>query len=214
MSDNSPSSWQSRNLLTTITVSTDQIWLNKLIQSRTIKPSHFPHLIKMFSNDESERITFLEECNITIIESRDNGIYDALNQALKHIKSPYYLVLGDDDILDEFFLSTIISKYQPILENLQPSLLRFRALNESTKKIGCYHSVSHIIKTELHIKYGLYSTLFKIASDQLFLNLIAREQIFESDEVIGLYGGAGVSAKGLRLHLEHNLSLLLGYLKK
>ena len=201
--------WACQNLLTVVTVTNNYEWLqNSLINKNRASEKYF-RIVKVLSTPSNEYIKLDENSNLMIISSYDSGIYDALNQALLHVKTPYYLVLGDDDTLDEQVLFDSLLKYSQILIALNPSVIKFKSYNKSTKKIASYHSVSHILKVDLHMRYGYYSKLFKIASDQLFLNKISKEITFESNEIIGIYGGDGISSKGWRLHIEHRLSQLI-----
>jgi len=201
--------WLSPNLITIITVTNNDSWLKDYIVKSAYSKSKYLHIIKLFSSTPGERIEYHDKSNLMVISSPDGGIYDALNQALFFVKTPYYLVLGDDDELDILNFSDLLYKYSPILTLLNPSVIKFKAFNRYNNKISSYHSVSHILRVKLHSKYGNYSTWFKIASDQIFLNKLRHENIFESSDVIGVYGGAGISSKGWRLHFEHRLSQFL-----
>jgi glycosyltransferase involved in cell wall biosynthesis len=146
--------------------------------------------------------------NLLIDQQSDFGIYDALNRAIKKISSDYYLVVGSDDVLNP----NIIEKFYSIIDKSKPDFISFswevgnKIHNPSCNKgwlygshgvAGC-HSVSLIIKKDLHYKYGYYSNLFPIYADHLFVKTCIYNGaiVFRcKDFVAGDYSGTGFSSE-------------------
>ena len=67
------------------------------IQSQGYKS--FSHIIKDgLSKDQTNKIDFSRYRNTEFYESKDKGIYDAMNQALKYARNEYILYLNSGDI--------------------------------------------------------------------------------------------------------------------
>jgi glycosyltransferase involved in cell wall biosynthesis len=142
--------------------------------------------------------------NITLIEKRDNGIYDAMNQSLVFSKGKYIIFMnaGDTlynkDVLKE--LSEILIDHEEVeliygnyYRNkklmIQPNFLNRYFLY---KNIVCHQTV---IYSDSLLKMYSYNLNFKILSDyDLFLKIISRKhKIHRSDLIISNYLGGGVS---------------------
>ena len=66
------------------------------IQAQNYK--YFTHIIKDgFSNDQTNEIDFSKYRNIEFYESKDKGVYDAMNEAFKFSKNEYIVYLNAGD---------------------------------------------------------------------------------------------------------------------
>ena len=148
----------------------------------------------------------VEDLNIVLDSRADFGIYDALNRAISMSTGQYYLVLGADDFL------------YPDAVNLFYQVIKKREADLITTKVNidgvicsvrhpwpwlygqfAYvsgHAVGTLINKQLHNKYGMYSSRFPIAADQLFLKRAGDDNvdIVEVDFVAGYFSLAGVSS--------------------
>ena len=67
------------------------------IQSQSYK--FFAHVIKDgFSNDKTNKINFSEFKNTFFYESKDKGVYDAMNQAFRLSRNEFIIYLNAGDV--------------------------------------------------------------------------------------------------------------------
>lgn len=118
--------------------------------------------------------------NDLILSTNDNGLYDAWNQALQHIKSPWIIFLGSGDTLSKDALIT----YRDYLQrrNDRPDIVtsRIEKVTRTGKSLGTYYGpwswskfrrymctshVGAIHSAKLFSEVGFFSTEFKICSD-------------------------------------------------
>ena len=86
------------------------------IQSQSYK--FFAHVIKDgFSNDKTNEINFSEFKNTFFYESKDKGVYDAMNQAFRLSRNEFIIYLNAGDV----FFSTHSLKELAILINQNPN---------------------------------------------------------------------------------------------
>lgn len=154
-----------------------------------------------------------------LIQERDFGIYDALNKALRHCLSDYYLVLGADDRLDK----SAIGKYRQLAHQSSADIIAASVYdNGGVARPGrgmswlrgqnayiSHHSVGTLIRRDLHQRFGLYSSAFPIAADQFFVKTAVRHGCrvhCAPDFVAGEFGRGGVSTRRyLQCQFEYTL---------
>jgi glycosyltransferase involved in cell wall biosynthesis len=161
------------------------------------------------SNDETLSIIQEHKDIVSLLlEGPDFGIYDALNKAVAKVTTPYYLVVGADDLLNqnaiELYTKAInISHADIISANVASSAFGIlRAGRGQRWRFGhlayvSQHSIGSLIKTSIHQKVGLYSKYYPIAADRYFLlNAIENHQcvVHGADFVAGFYSCQGLSS--------------------
>ncbi|MBO8219534.1 glycosyltransferase [Prochlorococcus marinus] len=106
----------------------------KSVQEQNYK--HYIHIIKDgFSNDKTNQIDYSKYRNTRFIESKDEGVYNAMNQGFKLSKNEYILFLNAGDI----FLSK--NSLRDLAENIKknPNFTSYSGgtlqVNLKTKKI-------------------------------------------------------------------------------
>ncbi|KQI71231.1 hypothetical protein AN191_13090 [Loktanella sp. 5RATIMAR09] len=160
------------------------------------------------STDQTlDRIREAGDVVTQLIMGPDFGIYDGLNRAIGFVKTPYYLVIGADDVLDPDAIASFNhaakdSEFDFISGHVRMSgggMLRPKRGNAFRYGHLAYvsqHSVGTLIKTDLHQKIGLYSNRFPIAADRHFiLNAIEHHgaSVEALDTTIGTYAMTGTS---------------------
>jgi len=140
------------------------------------------------------------------VSETDCGIYHALNKALGMATGEYYLVLGADDRLH----SEAIARYREHARQTQADIVT--ALIERNGRIERHkprwpwlyahhayvseHSVGSLIRRSLHDRYGLYSRMYPIAADLVFLKTACadpRTRLARAECVAGTFGLSGTS---------------------
>ncbi|MCP9916644.1 glycosyltransferase [Cyanobium sp. ATX 6F1] len=145
--------------------------------------------------------------NKNILRGEDFSIYHGLNRAILHVQTQYYLVVGADDTLDR---CAIENYYTLIGLNNEPDLIfsairRGRQIIYPRQKlgwllgmhgIGSSHSVGTLIKTQLHHRFGLYSSRFPMMADAYFLKIAVTAGVatVHSSFIAGCYGLSGYSS--------------------
>lgn len=117
--------------------------------------------------------------HVTVLSRPDFGIYDALNRAIRHVSSEYYLVLGADDRLfadaiERFREATLFSDADFVTAEVVSEGLVLKVREGRQRRFGINglisaHSVGTLIRKSLHERFGYYSRKFPIAADQLFV---------------------------------------------
>lgn len=136
-------------------------------------------------DDTVNRARRLIRGNDLILSLKDNGLYDAWNQALEHIESSWIIFLGSGDTLSKDALIT----YRDYLmeRNHRPDIVtsRIEKVSGTGKSLGTYYGpwswnkfrrhmcTSHVgalHSAELFREVGFFNTDYKICSDyELFL---------------------------------------------
>ena len=110
----------------------------------------------------------------------DFGIYDALNRAVKIVKSPYYIVAGADDKFHPKAVENFKAAIETSDADLISAYVRFGNALRGPRR-HCWpwlygpfayvsgHAVSLAIRRDLHEHVGYYSRKLPIAADQLFI---------------------------------------------
>lgn len=152
--------------------------------------------------------------SINIVESSDFSIYHALNIGLDMISTPFYVVIGSDDVPS----CDCIANY--ILQLLRDSNvdLVFQAvsINNSYVKaraslgwlygmhgLGSSHSLGTLIRTSLHHRYGKYSKEFPRLADQYFIKkaVYGGSRVARLPSSAGCYGTSGFSSASKHAYL-------------
>ena len=111
------------------------------------------------------------------VSERDSGIYDALNKAVRVVRTEFYLVLGADDRL----APDAIANYRAASANADIVMAGVRAGKRLRQ--GCRpelawigpsraitsHSVGTLIRSALHEKFGAYSFRYPVLADWHFI---------------------------------------------
>ena len=185
------------------------------------------------SNDNTNNIIskYIEKIDLYISE-KDNGIYDAINKALRYAKGDLIKILNSDDKLpfnslyyvSNFFLknnlkktnSLIIGNTYVIDRNNQIS----KIINKNTKNMLGFESFNHpgwFITKEATKIVGFYSTNFKISSDFEYFRRLKKNniKIYYFNEVIACYRKGGRSSSDLigplevlKIHFKYRLFFL------
>jgi glycosyltransferase involved in cell wall biosynthesis len=151
----------------------------------------------------------VNKSNIILISNKDFGIYDAINLAIKHSPSKYYLVVGSDDRIYNKNINLLLSnltdnKYRDfdmisfpvIVSGILRRRRRYIPLSWSISSLISSHSCGLIIKKSLHDKIGYYSLDYAILSDSLlilkfhYLGL----NIYYENFPIGIFNADGISS--------------------
>ena len=141
--------------------------------------------------------------NITILSEPDNGIYDAMNKAVKLAHGEWLNMMnaGDvftsRDVLKSVYECGLMNEYSFIYSD-------FIAVNNGKKRLikqnydkGKILHQSSIYKKELHDKYGYYYVTHPyIVSDYLFFLQIPKEMFVKYDMPISMNDVSGVSMQG------------------
>lgn len=147
----------------------------------------------------------VNDLNISLVSERDFGIYDAINKAVRLSLTPYYLVLGGDDVLSinairdfktylKFGVEIVAANIYAGKKTLTPG--RGPAWLFGQREYVAGHAVGTLFAKNLHQQYGYYSPKFPIAADQLFIKRCCQggARIVRADFVAGTFGLDGVSA--------------------
>lgn len=143
-----------------------------------------------------------------LIPGPDFGIYHALNNAIKITTTPYYIIVGADDVLDKraielYLQAATLSQADIISANvatsdfglLKPS--RGQAWRFGHLAYVSQHAVGSLIRTSLHQKVGYYSKYYPIAADRFFiLNAIENYDcvVYSANFTAGVYSCEGISS--------------------
>ena len=170
------------------------------------------------SNDNTVEIIkkFKKKLSIKIIIKDKMGFYSSLNYAIKFVRTKYYLVMGADDLLYknaiQYFYNICYKKisYDFISYKVKTQKKTLSASgNQHRSGHLAYvsgHSVSLLIKTNLHRKFGFYSLKFKYAADVNFILRVAlaNSKIYIGKNIVGFYNLYGMS-NSLRSFFEYSV---------
>ena len=166
---------------------------------------------------------------IKVLNNCVNGIYDSMNQAISHVSTEYYIVLGLDDEILIYNLDKI--NFEEINQDIlicnviknKKKYTYFKPRQVIFGPTGVFpsHTVGLLIKTSLHKKYGLYSLRFKVISDCYFISKsILGGCTYKSINITsGVVGSSGYSYQNqflsekecLEVRKEFGLNLILNY---
>lgn len=163
-------------------------------------------LIKDNSDDNSlEKINqFFQFTNFKYVHKPDNGIYDAMNQAIKIAKGEYIYFLNAGDMYIDCGLPNIIKNdnsdsdfYYGNIINLHP-FARETSYSKYINKYSVFlRQVCHqaiVVKKEVFNELGLFDTNLSMNADYLFiLKLFDQYQSKSIQKLISIYKGGGAS---------------------
>jgi len=149
------------------------------------------------------------------ISEADNGIYDAINKGIKNASGNILVMLNSGDT---FYNDTAITLAQQAFNNdvsLQWLHSKYKLLRGNTwvvigkpfnkeKLYRGMRSICHqtmFVKKQLHNKYGLYSTNYKIAADYDFVCRIANENFIFLQSPLINFAPSGISSSNYFLSL-------------
>ena len=145
-------------------------------------------------------------------ESKNRGIYAAINDALKSNKiNDYYLVLGQDDLVvnkklllelinevnldKKIDLNADIYELNPFAKN-KKKLNKISKIKQNFSPIFNHHSGGMLIRTALHKKYGYYDEKYVLSADYKFLKEIKKKIFIKKTDILtARIGISGSSAK-------------------
>lgn len=173
----------------------------------------FEHIIKDGGSTDGS----LESCrdgslsyNPIIFAKEDNGIYDAMNQALSYSTGKYVLFLNAGDLLVD---NTVLEDLLPFTNNNNAPDIIYTdyVLRESSQRIvnppflssfclfrTMIHHQSCFIQRDSYARYGMFDTTFKVVADYEFLLrlMIKNHAVAHYAPIISTeYMGGGFSEK-------------------
>lgn len=142
------------------------------------------------------------------VSEPDQGTYFGLNKAISKVKTKYYVVFGADDRPS----ISLLDDLKTLLEGNAAMILGATRLNPSGEiklpgprwmhtltwgRVVSHHSVGTIIRTDLHRKYGVYDTTYRVVADGAFLKriLLSSESIYQTVTILGDYCENGFSGR-------------------
>ena len=184
--------------------------VEELIRSLRAQSSHDFEWIVADGASTDSTLDILNEARDVVthlLKGPDFGIFDGLNRAIGLVKTPYYLVVGADDVLDpdairilnnaaensnfDFISGHVRTPDGGMLRPKRGNAFRYGHLAYVSQ-----HSVGTLIRTDLHKSLGLYSNWFPIAADRHFI-LKAIEHhgasLVALNETLGTYAITGTS---------------------
>ena len=137
----------------------------------------------------------------------DFGFFDALNKAVRQVRTDYYLVLGADDTLApdavaNFKASAAAGDVDLVIAAVDADGRILRGYHPEKRWLGpaamyTSHSVGTLIRTALHKRFGYYSIKYAIFSDSLFVKKVMiapGTRVIEGDFVAGIFCTHGFSS--------------------
>ena len=126
---------------------------------------------------------------LRIFSQQPAGIYPAMNMGIKEAHGEWILFINSGDCfvqtfnLSEHLENASLLGYKAIQFKSAIQIPRSKYAITKTKSWDqCHQSFAY--KKELHQTNGLYSEIFRICSDRLFMNQIDRSLIFDCDQVL------------------------------
>ena len=141
--------------------------------------------------------------NITIISEKDNGIYDAMNKAIRLANGEWLNMMNSGDVfISKDILKNVVDSGLMVQSSFIYSDFiavdkeKRRLIKQSYDKGKILHQ-SSIYKKELHEKYGFYYVTHPyIVSDYLFFLQIPKNQFVKYNMPISMNDVSGVSMQG------------------
>ena len=113
------------------------------------------------------------------VSEPDEGFYDALNKAVRAVKTDFYVVLGADDRLEP----TAIANFKSVAEREAADVVIAdvraggeirRGYHPERRWLGpasmfTSHSVGTLLRTRLHARFGMYSRRYPLLADSLYV---------------------------------------------
>ncbi len=204
-------SYSDINLFTVITVLKNYDLSTLQSLARSLSQNAKPPLWIIKAHPEATNLPLLGTLypRLSLIIEYDLGIYQALNQALVHTNTLYYVVAGSDDYFSASFFdrlaeSALKNNYPRILSSIVVSNGKFISGNRCsqiwysamTGRYGC-HSLGISIATSVHKKDLIYyDESLKIYGDQDFLYRLSRlgDSSAYTNILAGYFGVKGISS--------------------
>ena len=161
--------------------------------------------------------------NVTLLEGKDDGIYDAINKGIRHATGEVIAILNSDDFYShDKVLENVAEAFDSGVDAVYGDLIYVRPRDTSKVvrywRTGSYNpqkflwgwTVPHpvlFIKKSIYDQHGHYDNSFKIASDyDLILRLLYKEKISTHylPEVIVNMRTGGVSNGSLSKKIKVN----------
>lgn len=144
------------------------------------------------------------------VSEPDCGLYDALNKAIRRLRSDYYLVVGSDDTLDR----DAIKNYKRAAEETGADVIIANVKVNDRIKSGfrpgrawlghsamiTSHSVGMLIRSNLHSRFGEYSMRYSILADGYLVKTICTDpgvKAVAADFLAGEFSTQGISHHSL-----------------
>ncbi len=142
----------------------------------------------------------------------DFGFFDALNKAVRQVRTDYYLVLGADDALAPDAVANFkasaaaaVGDVDLVIAAVDADGRILRGYHPEKRWLGpsamyTSHSVGTLIRTALHQRFGYYSFKYAIYGDGLFVKKVMiapGTRVTEGDFVAGIFCTQGFSAADL-----------------
>jgi glycosyltransferase involved in cell wall biosynthesis len=170
-----------------------------------------------------------EKRNFIFISEKDNGLYDAMNKGIRIATGDIVGILNSDDFFsNNNVISEIVNNFLNHSVDAFIGDVVFVSKNDLNKTIRYYSSSkwnaskfqygympahpSFFVKRELFLKYGLYNTEFKIASDfELMIRFFYCNKInyIYKPIVITKMLLGGASTSGLKSLIKLNTEILI-----
>lgn len=196
------------------------------IQKFSLRKINFSWIIKDGGSDETvienikkDLAQFEDQTNIEFIISPDNGVYDAMNQAVNAVNSEGSLVLflNSGDELSMNFIDSFNSNFNK-LDFVYSDTIMNGVLNKSPQHIDFAYLLgktinhqSYFIKAGLLKKYP-FKTEYSIVADWVQLMEIFKNetlQIKKLEYPIAVYEGGGISEKQDDLRIQQRKQYLI-----
>lgn len=146
------------------------------------------------------------EVSHSVVLTKDESLYDGLNQAVARLRSPYFVVLGAGDrVIPEAFPS-LLSTCDALDADMDFAMACFPIFHRGEgKKISpqpaflstgmfCPHP-GIVCRTSVASEVGLFDTRYKIAADYDFILKVTKRypKVFTSNVVLVDFEGGGMS---------------------
>ncbi len=158
-------------------------------------------------------LKFKKKINILICE-KDEGIYFAMNKAIKFAKGEIIVFVNSGDLLKRHALKIVNNIFQKnknfdyvfgtVIRHYTKSTILKHGVNINRLKynfdFATAHSTGFFLKTKIFKKYGLFNTNYKCSADyDLYYRLILKNKInggsTNKNEIIGVVKSGGFSSK-------------------
>lgn len=172
--------------------------------------------------------------SLCVDSRRDCGIYDAFNRAISMARGEYYLIVGGDDRLNHWAISSYISAITvsgspdivlgavKIGGVVRQAIWRPKRFWRGAFNVLSSHSLGLLVRSEFHRKCGPYSLEFRQCSDSLYISKIigSNPRVALCPKVIGEFVLGGVSntnvirglAEGFHIQLRAGSNKVLQFL--
>jgi glycosyltransferase involved in cell wall biosynthesis len=140
------------------------------------------------------------------VSEPDGGIYHAINKAIARAGGDYYVVAGADDLFDPNALSSyaecVAAGVDIVLARVHRAGRTIGGFHPRRAWIGPSwvfpgsHSVGMLIRKDLHLRFGQYSSRFPLLADVHFLKILLRSgtvRFVDADFVAGTFTEGGVT---------------------